>query len=403
MDLNKKLVSLVVMVAFAILLMGFATASVTISDVEVSGVSGSEFLNVGAVAGETLPVRVFFTSTENLSDVRVRILVSGADDSSVTTGEFVVFPSVTYSRLMSVTIPSKLDFPNEKVTLEIRVESDGVERATKKVVLSGQREEYNVQFLDVDMNTRVTAGEALSADIVLKNRGFEISEDTFVRVSIPALGIEKRSYFSDLTPVDQDDPDKEDAAAGRISLSIPANTPAGIYTIQFDVFNDDTSTSVTKKVAVVSSSTSSMVVSPSNEKKFSVGGSATYSVTVVNSGNKIKLYTLSIDSPDKLSVESDETVFAVPAGSSKTVQIKATADEAGKYNFVVSINSDGELVKAENFMANVEGNAKKENAGNATVVLTVVLAIIFVVLLVVLIVLLTRKPQKSEEFGESYY
>ena len=188
-------------------------------------------------------------------------------------------------------------------------------------------------------------------------------------------------------------------------MSVPSNTPAGIYTVQFDVFNEDTTTTVTKKVSVVSSGSNSMVVAPSSEKKFSIGETATYSITVVNSGNKIKLYTLGFDAPTEISVEADETVFAVPAGSSKTVQVKATASEAGKYNFAVSINSDGELVKVENFMANVEGTAKASagKTGNATIVLTVVLAIIFVVLLVVLIVLLTRKPQKSEEFGESYY
>lgn len=402
MNINKNLVSLVVMVAFAILVMGFASAAVNITDVEVNGISGATSQNISAVAGDTIPVRVAFTSDQNLSDVRVRILVSGAGDASVSTGKFNVFSGPIYTRLLSVTIPNKVDFPNENVVLEVRVESDGIEVSSKNVVLSGQREEYNVNFLDVDMDTKVTAGEMLSADVVLKNRGFESSEDTFVKVSIPALGIEKRAYFSDLAPVDQADPDKNDAAAGRVVLSIPGNTPAGIYTVQFDVFNDDASTTVTKKVAVVSSGSNSMVVSPTNEKKFSTGETATYSMTIVNSGNKIKLYTLSFDAPDKLSVDADETIFAVPAGSSKTVQFKATASEAGKYNFVASVNSDGELVKAENYMANVEGNAKR-SAGNATVVLTVVLAIIFVVLLVVLIVLLTRKPQKSEEFGESYY
>ena len=37
------------------------------------------------------------------------------------------------------------------------------------------------------------------------------------------------------------------------------------------------------------------------------------------------------------------------------------------------------------------------------VVLTIILAIIFIVLLVILIVLLGKKPEKQEEFGESYY
>ena len=67
----------------------------------------------------------------------------------------------------------------------------------------------------------------------------------------------------------------------------------------------------------------------------------------------------------------------------------------------MNVHSDGELVKKQNFVANVEGKAA--TAGNAAVVLTIILAIIFIVLLIVLIVLLTRKPEKTEDFGESYY
>jgi preprotein translocase subunit SecG len=66
--------------------------------------------------------------------------------------------------------------------------------------------------------------------------------------------------------------------------------------------------------------------------------------------------------------------------------------------------SNGDLVESKEFAANVEGTSLNTGfSGNTAVVLTVVLAIIFVVLLVVLIVLLTRKPQKTQEFGESYY
>jgi preprotein translocase subunit SecG len=48
---------------------------------------------------------------------------------------------------------------------------------------------------------------------------------------------------------------------------------------------------------------------------------------------------------------------------------------------------------------------KTAESGSASPVIAwiIVLAIIFIVLLVVLIVLMGKKPQKSEEFGESYY
>jgi preprotein translocase subunit SecG len=63
------------------------------------------------------------------------------------------------------------------------------------------------------------------------------------------------------------------------------------------------------------------------------------------------------------------------------------------------VNSGDELVDKVIMNSIVTGPGF---AGNVAV-LTLVLAIIFVVLLVVLIVLLTRKPEKVEEFEESYY
>ena len=72
----------------------------------------------------------------------------------------------------------------------------------------------------------------------------------------------------------------------------------------------------------------------------------------------------------------------------------------GTFNFAVNVNTaEGELVEKVTMNAVVTGGT----FGGSVAILTLVLAIIFVVLLVVLIVLLTRKPEKVEEFEESYY
>ena len=123
-------------------------------------------------------------------------------------------------------------------------------------------------------------------------------------------------------------------------------------------------------------------------------------MTLVNSGNKVQVYELVFEGPAGLQVSSVDQIVALPSGSTKTVKVLASAEKAGKYTFVVNVKADGNLVAQKTFVTMVEGSAK---TANGTVVLTVILAIIFVVLLVVLIVLLTRKPQKADEFGESYY
>lgn len=398
MKSQRILVSLVAI--FALVVLTIASVSASSISTEVSGVARDD---IAVFAGQTVPVRVVFDSDVNASDVRVKVWVSGEREYAVSSDRFAVVAGKTYSRLVSVEVPSNID-PTEGFVLEVSIEGRNVGVILNDTVaLSAQRESYALEVLDAIMDSEVKAGSSLPVDVVLKNVGGELSDDVFVKVRIPALGIEKKAYFGDLSAVDQADPDKEDAAERRITLSIPSNAPTGVYLVELEAYNSDATAVTTKKVSIVGgASGSSLFVATANSKSFAVGEKAAYSLTLVNSGESVRVYELVAETPASLAVElSDETVV-VPAGASKTVSLNAAASKEGKYNFAVNIYSDNELVKKYNFVADVSG--KKGLGGSATVVLTVILAIVFVVLLVVLIVLLTRKPEvKAEEFGESYY
>jgi uncharacterized repeat protein (TIGR01451 family) len=406
MKYTKILVSLVAVLAVVAFLAINASAYVgTIDSVEVAGVTNPG--NIAAFAGDTLPVRVTFTSdssfNDSIDDVRVKVWISGSQQYSAVSGRFDVLPGRTYTQVFNVQLPFAID-PSEDLELKVTVEgrNSGDLVAPWTSAIAAQRESYFVQVLDVAADTQVKAGSNLALDVVLKNRGRQFAEDTFVIARIPSLGVEKRAYFGDLSAVDQSDPNKEDAVSGRLFLTIPSGTPAGIYTVEIQAINADSDATVTKKVMVVGASADSIVVSSVNTKTFAVGEQGTYSLTLVNSGNNVRLYQLVFETPSGLTVSADDTVIAVPAGTSRTTKVSASSSSSGTYNFAAAVYSDGQLVKKEAYTATIQGNSIG-GFGNATVLLTVVLAIIFVVLLVVLIVLLTRKPQKSEEFGESYY
>src|SRR3989344_5785996 len=413
------LVSIVAVVALLIALLASVSAAVNIESVEVSGIetepAGS--VNVAAFAGQTIPVRILFEATgNNESDVVVKAWISGERDYRVTTKRFAALASGTYSALLNVQVPSNID-PAEKLRLQILIESESSGRLdSREISIAAQRESYQLEILDVIFDPKVQAGETLAVDVILSNDGYEFADDSFVKIRVPALGIERRAYFGDLSPVDQpvraespDRLDKEDTTERRIYLPVPASAPAGVYAIEIEAYNEDASILVSKKLAVMASSDASIVVSPSKSKTFNVGSQGTYSVTLVNSGQNVRVYELVTEASADLNVEAEETIVAIPAGTSKTVKVMASSSKAGEYPFSVSVYSDGNLVKKESFTANVEGRTRtgagtgRTTTPNTTVVLTVVLAIIFVVLLVVIIVLLTRKPKKAEEFGESYY
>ena len=392
---SKILAGLVAFFAVALFLVSSASATLSISSVEVNGVSGS---GTNAVfAGDTIPVRVFFSGSDNYTDVRVTVRISG--ESSVSTQRFDVLPGATYSKLLSVNVPKNVD-PSEDLTLYVRVEAKDGTEAEYPISLKVQRESYVVEVLDAQFASTVKAGSNMALDIVLKNRGIQFAEDTFVTVSLPALGISSRAYFGDLSPVDQSNPDKEDATERRMYLNIPSNVPAGVYAVEIEAYNSDSSTVVTKKVAIVGASADTQILSVANSKTFGVGQTGSYTVTLVNTGDKVAVYQISVDSASGIQTDLSESIVAVPAGSSKTVKLDATASKAGTYNFAVTVTSGSEIVSQQLFTANVSGSSL---GGSTTVLLTVILAIVFIVLLVVLIVLLTRKPEKQEEFGESYY
>lgn len=396
----KQLVFLVA----ALLLAVFAVSSVSAAlvsgsiAVEVNGVDASG-VDIATFAGDVLPVRVTFEAYDDASDVRIKAWISGSRENSAVTERFNLIEGRTYNRALSVSVPSDLDELSDSVTLYIRVENpDGYDET--EVDLTNQRASYVLDVLDVTMDSKVIAGNNLVLDIVLKNIGFEDADDTFVKASIPALGVEAKGYFGDLYAQDETGEDQSDAAERNLVLKVPGSAPLGVYTVEIEAYNGDSVTTTTRKVAVVGASEDSMAVSSAASKTFAAGEKAVYTLTLVNSGDRIRVYDLVLDAPTGLTVEASDSMVAVPAGSSKTVQLEAVAAKAGKYTFGVNVHSDGNLVKAVSYTANVNG---KSIGGNATVLLTVVLAIIFVVLLVVLIVLLTRKPKKSEEFGESYY
>lgn len=352
--------------------------------------------------GETIPIKVVLTADQNVTDAIVNVRILG-ENVEAETGKFDMIEDRTYSKLLSLKVPSSIKLsPSDEFRLKVSVESREGD-VEKEYDLTIQRESYNIEILSADVAKTATAGSVLNVDVVLKNRGSHESEDTFVIVRIPALDIEKKVYFSDLTPTDNcDDCDKQDAAEGIVSLKIPSDVKAGVYDIEVEAFNEDSSTKITKRLAISGLEQGSDILAAVTTKDIASGATATYDLILVNSGNRIAVYEIIPESAQNLIITVDEPIVTVPADSSRVVKVNVKAGNVmGTFNFAVNVNSQGQLVKRANLVANVVKSAI--TASNNVIILTVVLAIIFIVLLVVLIVLLTRKPAKSEEFEESYY
>ena len=396
---TRNFMSFFVAMIALVFLLPSASAFASIDDVTVNGVSHYTDEVVGVFAGETMNVNVVFTASEAETDARVIARILGEPGLSDMTEEFDLLNGSTYTRTLSIALPSDID-PSETYLLEVTLESNTEEADSVTINLEVQRPNHELEILSVESDDEVQAGETLVFDVVVKNIGMHESEDTFVRASISSLGISRKIFIGDLSPEDEADPDKENSEEGKVYLAIPSDASAGVYDVEIEAFNGESSVKVTKMIVVSGSGSDSQVITGATTKDFASGETARYSLTIVNTDNKIKVFELVPGSISGLTIESSDSIVAIPAGSSKTVEFEVTSSREGNYEFSVDVLSGGELVKSQGFTANVEG---KTVGDNAAVLLTVVLAIIFAVLLIVLIVLLTRKPNKAEDFGESYY
>jgi len=324
---------------------------------------------IGIVEGETIPIKVVFTSDVNGSNVKIEAEIDGyrVDVDDVTT-EFDVEEGKRYSKTLSLRIPHNLkDEVSDDATLEIKIYNRDDKTELTDIELRVQRESFNADVMSISTTQSADAGKLFPVDVVLKNKGYNNLDDLYVTVRIAELNVERTSYFGDLVAVeDDDDDDDTDTVSGRIYLQIPDNAKAGTYTLEAEVENEDTTTVETKEIYV--DALEETLIKSGND------------LIIVNPTNKVKVYKV---------VSADaENFVVVPAGSSRTV--KATS---GEYNVFDGADLVGNVVF---------GDGETSNGTSPIAVLTVVLAIVFIVLLIVLFVLIGKKPE-SEEFGESYY
>lgn len=400
MNAKKLWVSLLMLVS-VLFLAASASAQVASSiDLEINGVDISE--DPAIIVGDTVFIRIEFESLVNDSDVTIRAELEGDRERvEAETTRFDVESGFTYAKTLALNVPH--DLRNEiSGTIDLNIKISDTSLMTYE--LRVQRESFDLEVLSVNVPQTVEAGELFPVDTVLKNTGYNDLDDLFVTVRIPALGVERTTFFGDLVALecnDNDDSlenwgvdisrtcfeDKTDTASGRIFLDVPYDAKSGVYALEVIVEGDDVATSQTVKVEIANSFSEGNFIMSGNE------------LLIVNPTNELVVYKLIPRNLEGTSISLSEELIAIPAGSSRTVTVAAQSTNSGENVFNIDVfTSDGRLVDTVTFNKALEN----ENATSPIVVLTVILAIIFVILLVVLIVLLGKKP-KTEEFGESYY
>ena len=390
MNIKNLMVSFVVLAGILLLT---ATASAvtplpytdngfTVTQVTVDGADASND-DVALIAGETVTLKVYFTMGvgETQSDIKVKAELEGSNvDAQAVTEAFGVVENHSYVKVFTLKVPNNFDEVSDDATLSIDfIGGSTFAPAVFNVLV--QKASYDVEFALVSTSDTIEAGKVFPVEFVLKNIGYNDLEDVYVTVSIPELGVQKQGYFGDIVSVDNVNVDnnKNDVVSGKILLDIPYTAKSGDYKLLVSAKNNDFETSMVRQIAVGNGLSSNVFVTGNK-------------IVIANPTTQLMVLKLVPESTG--SVTLSEELVVVPAGASKTITASATGD------YTVNVFSkDGKLLESVTVPASIQTGS----AGNAVAVLTVILTVVFLVLLVVLIVLITKKPEKTEEFSESYY
>ena len=416
--MTKNLMVFFLAIASVLLLVGTVSALdelANITKIEVDDIgtaAGND--EVSVIAGDTTSVEVYFTALEDASDVRMEVEIDGEKvDVSKKIGPMDLEEGKKYRKVLNLKLPYELkDEVSDDLTLEIKIwNSDYKTELDEDVTLRVQRPSYNAAVMSIESKDSVSAGETILIDAVIKNVGYNYLDDLYVTVEIPETGLKRTTYVGDVVAVeccdDEDeccDEDEEDTVSARFTLEVPYDINPGVYSLQVEARNSDLQVSAAKNLVVENDFASGNLIASTLKRNFDVGETAEYEMVVVNPTDKLKVYRVVVESPEALDLSLRNSVVAVPAGSSKTVKMEASSEESGEYQFTANLFSGEKLMSTVDLNAGVNKNGDSDTSiDNPIVILTIVLAVVFLVLLVVLIVLLGRKPERTEDFGESYY
>jgi len=399
--MNTKTLLVAFVAVLAVCALSFSSALVANDAViNFNGVdinTGSSALTMSGSAGDMVPVKVTFQANNDESDVKVKVEVySGTEDSTAYTDRFNTVSGSTYTKLLNVQLPTKLDDTTDQLELRVEVYSPTSDYS-KDYTIVMQRDSYQLSILSVDYDTSVSAGDTVPVAVVVRNTGFATSKDAFVTVTIPELGVSAKGYLGDLVAIQNDstDSNKLDSTQSVLNLKIPASAKDGVYDLVVNAYDSDSSNTAKSSIQV-SASTNTQVVASANSQQIKAGETKTLDFVLVNSANQVMVYNLNSVSGSDLTV-SVPSVITVDPQSSKIVTVTVTAanDAAqGSHPFTVEANGQSTV-----FNVDVVGNSASVSA----IVLTVILVIVFVALLVVLLYLLLKKDKATEEVETSYY
>ena len=402
---------IIIMLALSILMstMVFADAvPVTVSTVKLDGISLDEdYSNVLSLErGEEFDLTVVLDSTAAAENVEVEVTISGYEYGSIseTSSLFDMENGTSYVKNFDLELPSNMD--SDYYQLKVRVSARNMEDFSKyfDLKIDSARHQLKISDFSLSPSSETEAGRSVIGRIRVKNTGTESQDDVKVTLSVPELNLQDVQYLDELVAEDSD-------FFEDLMVFIPECTDEGTYTVKAEVSYDEGTREVSaEKTLTVTASdlcasqeNAETVVTVLDAQDVLAGESASYPLTLQNTGSSARTYTISLSGVSSWGVATIDpsNVLVVDGGETKTVFIQVTANEdaSGENVFTATISTDGEESQVS-LTANVS-SASDSSALRKT--LEVALIVLVVILILLGLIIGFRKMNASDEDEDQTY
>ncbi|MBW2996345.1 hypothetical protein KY332_03525 [Candidatus Woesearchaeota archaeon] len=388
-----------------------ADVPVSIESVEIDGEEVSDGTVLGGIVrGDTIDVKVNVLATAD-DEIQIEASVKSLDHdrerAEDETSVFSVKAGREYVKRLTLELPDRMDV--KEYALRIEVSNDKDDEIVYNAVLQVEQARNAIKIKDVVFSpeNQVKAGRALLTTVRLKNMG-EKDEEVKVRVNIPELGVSASDYIDEVEPEDS-------VTSEELYIRIPECAEAGQYTaivsVEFDEGDEEISESFL--INVVQGDTCNLgadktVIAVSTEvQSVSAGATgAVYPLTISNTGNSAKTYTISAEAGDWADVKISPNVAVLSAGETRVIYVYVSANEdakEGEQTFGVAIKSGDETLKEITLKANVEANSGWDKVKKGLEVALVVLVVLLVIIGLIVGFNRLKGDEGDETAEETYY
>ncbi len=396
---------------FVKLAIAFTLAALLLAPLAAAAQPALEIFDVDyddtAAPGDVVTLDFTLRANSDVKDITITSALRGVDDtdSEIELSKISANNEREHLRV-KVTVPNDVESGLLTLTLDAEAKSNGMVHAEQWTgTLEVEQKDHSVWLKSVSLSSdKVTAGNSVDFAVRMLNNGKEAEDSVRVKADIPALGLSQAIKLMNTLF-------QEDDVYTYLTLWVPKDTQAGIYTAKVTVSGSDFSVTESRTLTVEEAAKPApIVVRPSAtsvtiQKALQAGAGNVVDLSVSNNQPTARTFTLQLTGVADWtsSARVDPNSLTLQSGESKTVHVYVYPTASGAHSFSLTTKDGATTVSTTEGRVTVEAAAPSVTGLSGLSVPKDGLVVVFVALVIVVAIAAAVWSMRRGQGGQAYY